>query len=174
MRYHDHITLILFQEIFHIFLKRIFEITVKCRKWFIKKNYLSLTDHHSRQSHPLLLSTGKLRRITVLQAFKLISSDEISYFCIQCLFCTAKTACNIIPDCHRRKKCIILKQIPDPAILWFEIDFFFGIKDSFSIDDDLSFIRLFNSANASERHTLAASGCSKYSCRRTFAVECCL
>ena len=33
---------------------------------------------------------------------------------------------------------------------------------------------VFDSANASERHTLAASGCSKYSCRRTFAVECCL
>ena len=44
-----------------------------CRKRFIQKNHLRLSDHHTRESHPLLLTARKLRRQMLFQSLQMIS-----------------------------------------------------------------------------------------------------
>ena len=56
----DHISRIVLEEILHLSLEHILQVTVQCGKRLIQKNSFRLSDHHSGQCHSLLLSAGKL------------------------------------------------------------------------------------------------------------------
>ena len=56
----DHISRIVLEEILHLPLEHILQVTVQCGKRLIQKNSFRLSDHHSGQCHSLLLSAGKL------------------------------------------------------------------------------------------------------------------
>ena len=70
--YHDHIAFVIFQKILHITLQNVLQIPIQRRKRFIQKNHLRLSDHHTRESHPLLLTARKLRRKMLLQSLQMI------------------------------------------------------------------------------------------------------
>ena len=173
MCYHDHVALVLFKKVFHIFLEGILEVAIKSREWLIKKDHLWFSDHHSCEGYSLLLAAGKLGWVAVFESVEVIPLNEVCYFGILSSFFSAETTFDIVFYRHGWEKCVVLEQIADPSLLWFEIDLFLRIKHSSSIDDDLAFVRFLDSGDTAQGHALATSGGSEDSCCGAFAVECC-
>ena len=64
----------------------------------------------------------------------------------------------VLPHGHIGKKRIVLEHISDPALLRRKIYALFAVEQNGSVKLDASFIRLFDSGYAFERHALAAAG----------------
>ena len=47
MCYHDHVALVLFEEVFHVFLEGVLEVAVEGGEWFVEEDRLWFSDHHS-------------------------------------------------------------------------------------------------------------------------------
>lgn len=173
MCYHDHVALVLFKKVFHIFLKGVLEVAVEGREWFVEEDRLWFSDHHSCEGYSLLLAAGKLGWVAVFESVEVIPLNEVCYFGILSSFFSAETTFDIVFYRHGWEKCVVLEQIADPSLLWFEIDLFLRIKHSSFIDDDLAFVRFLDSGDTAQGHALATSGGSEDSCCGAFAVECC-
>ena len=173
MCYHDHVALVLFEEVFHVFLEGVLEVAVEGGEWFVEEDRLWFSDHHSCEGYSLLLTAGELGWVAVFESVEVVSLNKVCYFGILNSFFSAETAFDVVLYCHGREKGIVLKKVADPSLLWFEIDLFFRVKHSSSVDDDLSLVRFLDSGDAAQGHALAASGCSEDPCCGAFAVECC-
>ena len=172
MCHKDHISRIVLEEILHLPLEHILQVTVQCGKRLIQKNGFRLSDHHSGQCHSLLLSPGKLRRQALLQSFQMISPDQICHLLPGGGFFPTVTAADVLFHCHGWEQRIILKQIADPTLLGLQIDPCFRIEDCFSVDNYFSLIRRFDPCNTAQGHAFSASGSAKKpnGCRTAFKI----
>ena len=173
MCYHDHVALVLFKKVFHIFLEGVLEVAVEGGEWFVEEDRLWFSDHHSCEGYSLLLAAGELGWVAVFESVEVVPLNEVCYFGILNSFFSAETAFDVVLYRHGREKCVVLEQVADPSLPWFEIDLFLRVKHSSSVDDDLALVRFLDSGDAAQGHALAASGGSEDPCCGAFAVECC-
>ena len=124
MCYHDHVALVLFEEVFHVFLEGVLEVAVEGGEWFVEEDRLWFSDHHSCEGYSLLLTAGELGWVAVFESVEVVSLNKVCYFGILNSFFSAETAFDVVLYCHGREKGIVLKKVADPSLLWFEIDFF--------------------------------------------------
>ena len=122
VRHQNNCSPIFFQQFHHFPLQAIFQKYIQCGKRFVQKEHLRFICHDPRQSRPLLLSPGKLLRKLLFQTFQPEFPNHLLYALLFFLPAPFQSGGNVLGYGHRRKQCIILKQITDPTLLRLHID----------------------------------------------------
>ena len=115
----------------------------------------------------MLLSAGKLVRITVGKIAELNSVQSVLYLLLKPLrlLCRTKPKGDIFKHAHMRPQGKILKNKPNPTLFGRKVDFLFLGKYAFIVKVDFAIVRRFQTRNHPQKCGFAAAGRTEQGCK---------
>ena len=125
----------------------------------IQQQHARIGHQDPRQSHPLLLTAGKLMRIALDQLRQAEVLDDVlrdggSFSPIPLPSCTGA---DVLQHRHIGKQRVVLEQQTRVALLGGEIDSLFRVEERHAVYHDPAPVGLFDARDTFERHALAAA-----------------
>ena len=143
-----------FNHVFQPCPKFLSNFCINSGKWFIQKQKLRIRRQRPCKSNPLSLTTGQLARISFFQSFKADQFYQLRYSFFDISFVSFlyfQAKCYIVINSHITKQRVALEYKTDAALTCRNVIYYF------SVDDDLSAVRLFQSGNHTQDRCFSAS-----------------
>ena len=147
------------EQVGELQLKVPLEVAVERGEGLVEQDRLRLGAEDAGERDALLLPAGELRGILFLQP---LQPEHPELFRGQrALFRPAPRADaaeNVLLNGHVGKKCILLEEIADPALLRREVDLLFAVEEHAAVQHDPAAVGRHDAGDAFERHALATAG----------------
>ena len=159
VRDHQHLAPEALQQVAHLHLQRVAQVSVERREGLVEQQDLRVADEDARERDALLLPAGELGGFSFFQPFELHHAQDLAQpplLCRAVLF-PVEAAEDVLSHRHVGEERVVLEQIAHAPRLRRQIDLFLRIEEHPSVERDAPLVGLFNARDALQGHALAAA-----------------